>query len=86
MPRPWDPPLKGDHHPVALGKEVGEVDRLVAPGVEAVEGGLAVAPGAVAVLDAGGDRHAQVATAVPVLVKRSSGSAARLPVAALRCP
>jgi hypothetical protein len=35
------PQPAGDHHPVALGQRVGEVDRLVAPDGDALEGGRA---------------------------------------------
>src|SRR6266545_534984 len=50
----------GDHHPVALAERVGEVLGLVAPDVDLVEGGLPVPPGPILLLDARGDRHAEV--------------------------
>src|SRR6266511_5266860 len=44
LPAPH-PQLPDDHHAVALAEGVGDVGRQVPPGGDAVEGGVAVAPG-----------------------------------------
>jgi hypothetical protein len=55
---------------------------LAPPHVDLEEAGLAVAPLAV-LLDPLGDGDPEVVTAMPVWVKRTSGSSARLPTMAV---
>jgi len=69
----------GDHHPVALAEGIGQVLGLVAPHVDLEEAGVAVAPLAVLLDPLWVTATRRLATAMPLLVKRSSGSSTKLP-------